>query len=24
ENDTFKGKKGHGKFIKRDLCQYLN
>jgi dihydropyrimidinase len=24
ENDTFTGKKGHGKFIKRDLCQYLN
>ena len=24
ENDTFKGRKGHGKFIKRGLCQYLN
>ena len=24
ENDKFTGKKGHGKFIKRGLCQYLN
>ena len=24
ENDTYKGRKGHGKFIKRGLCQYLN
>jgi dihydropyrimidinase len=24
ENDTFKGRKGHGKYIKRGLCQYLN
>ena len=24
EDDTFKGRKGHGKFIKRGLCQYLN
>ena len=21
---TYKGRKGHGKFIKRGLCQYLN
>jgi dihydropyrimidinase len=24
ENDTFVGRKGHGKYIKRGLCQYLN
>ena len=24
ENDTYLGRKGHGKFIKRGLCQYLN
>jgi dihydropyrimidinase len=24
EHDTYKGRKGHGKFIKRGLCQYLN
>jgi hypothetical protein len=24
ENDKFHGRKGHGKFIKRGLCQYLN
>ena len=24
EDDTFKGRKGHGKYIKRGLCQYLS
>jgi len=24
ENDTFTGRKGHGKYIKRGLCQYLH
>jgi len=24
ENDKYLGRKGHGKFIKRGLCQYLN
>ena len=24
ENDTFSGRKGHGKYVKRDLCQYLH
>jgi dihydropyrimidinase len=24
ENDTFTGRKGHGKYVKRDLCQYLH
>jgi dihydropyrimidinase len=24
ENDTFKGRKGHGKYIKRSLSQYLH
>ena len=24
ENDTFTGRKGHGRYVKRDLCQYLH
>ncbi|NBP51055.1 MAG: dihydropyrimidinase [Actinobacteria bacterium] len=24
EDDTFKGRKGHGKYVKRGLCQYLS